>query len=131
MGVMVFSRAMWGMSALVWVIVAVLWCVQWGWPAILIVIVFGVLPDVALIGAFAEKGRLKPSRVTFYNVMHTVAFAAGLIVIGVVVMLLTGGILDGVWQIALAGLAWFIHIAVDRVFGFGLRDEHGEIIPVQ
>ncbi len=128
---MVFTRAMWGMSALVWVVVAVLWCIWWGWPATWVVVAFAVLPDIALIGAFAEPGRLKPERVPFYNLMHNVAVPAAIIAIGFVVLLATGGIAEGVWGIALAGLAWFIHIAVDRVFGFGPRDSEGRIIPVR
>ncbi|MCW2288000.1 DUF4260 family protein [Leucobacter luti] len=128
---MVFSRAMWGMSALVWVVVAVLWCVWWGWPAIFVVVVFGLLPDVALVGAFAERGKLKPSRVSFYNALHNVAVPAALILVGFVVLFVTGGIATGSWGIALAGLAWFVHIAADRALGFGLRAADGSIIPVR
>ena len=35
------------------------------------------------------------------------------------------------WPIALAGLAWFVHVAADRAFGYGLRDADGRIIPVE
>ena len=31
---------------------------------------------------------------------------------------------------ALAGAAWFVHIAADRAFGYGFRDADGDIIPV-
>ncbi|RZT64773.1 uncharacterized protein DUF4260 [Leucobacter luti] len=125
-----FSRAMWGMSAAVWLVVAVLWCVMWGWPAVFVVVVFALLPDIALVGAFEERGRLKPSRVAFYNLMHSVAVPAALIAGGFIVMLLTGGLANGHWGIALAGLAWFVHIAADRVFGFGPRAEDGTIAPL-
>lgn len=125
-----FSRVTWGMSALVWIIVGAMWCVWWGLPAIAVAIVFLILPDISLIGAFAERGRLHPNRVAFYNLMHNVAVPAALIVVGVAIFLITGGIEHGFWGIAFAGLAWFVHIALDRVFGFGLRAEDGSIIPV-
>lgn len=122
---------MWAMSGLVWLAVAVMWCIWWGWPAIFVVVIFGVLPDIALLGAFAERGRMKPERVGFYNLMHAVAVPAAIILVGFIVLLLTGGITEGFWGIALAGLAWFVHIAADRALGFGLRDAEGRIVPVR
>lgn len=124
-----YSRVVWGMSALLWLIITVLWCVWFGWPAATVAVVFGILPDVALIGAFASKGILKPERVGFYNLMHNTFVAVGVIAIGFAVFLMTGGMDGGTWSIGLAGLAWFVHIAVDRAVGFGRRAPDGSVIP--
>ncbi|WP_246055744.1 DUF4260 family protein [Leucobacter komagatae] len=118
------------MSALLWLIITVLWCVWFGWPAVTVALIFAILPDFALIGAFASPGRLKPERVAFYNTMHNALIAVGVLAVGFAVFLLTGAMDGGVWALGLAGLAWFVHIAVDRAFGFGRRDTDGSIIPV-
>lgn len=123
-------RVTWGMNAAVWFVMIVLACIWWGTPAIIIAVVFGLMPDIALIGAFAEKGRLKPSRVPLYNTLHMMWAPIGIFIIGVAVLFFTGGFEAGIWQIALAGLAWFVHVAADRAFGFGLRDDDGTILPI-
>ncbi|MCS3428168.1 DUF4260 domain-containing protein [Leucobacter aridicollis] len=125
-----YSRVVWGMSALLWLIITVLWCVWFGWPATLVAVIFAILPDIALVGAFASQGKLKPERVAFYNTMHNALIAVGVLVAGFAVFMLTGGMDGGIWAIGLAGLAWFVHIAADRAFGFGRRDVDGSIIPV-
>ncbi|WP_053383833.1 DUF4260 family protein [Leucobacter celer] len=125
-----FMRVSWGMSALVWFAVIVLCCVFWGWWASLVAVIFGLFPDVALIGAFAGEGRLKPSRVRLYNTLHTMTYPIVLLVVGLIVFLTTGALDGGFWPIALAGVAWFVHIAADRALGFGLRAPDGSIIPV-
>lgn len=125
-----YSRVIWGMTAALWLVIAVLWCVWFGWGAAAVAIVFAILPDVALLGAFAAPGKLRPERVSFYNTMHSVPIAVGVLAVGVAVFLLTGGINGGIWAVGLAGLAWFVHIAADRAFGFGLRAADGSIIPV-
>lgn len=125
-----FSRVTWGMSALVWLGVLVLCCVWWGWPATAVAVVFGVLPDISLIGAFAGEGKLKPGRVRFYNALHTMTAPILLLAVGIAVLLLTGGFESGFWLIGIVGLAWFVHIAADRALGFGLRAPDGSIIPV-
>jgi hypothetical protein len=113
-----FMRVSWGMSALVWFAVIVLCCVFWGWWASLVAVIFGLFPDVALIGAFAGEGRLKPGRVRLYNTLHTMTYPIVLLVVGLIVFVTTGA------------LAWFVHIAADRALGFGLRAPDGSIIPV-
>lgn len=122
-----FLRVTWGMSAAVWFGVLLLGCVMWGWPAIAVAIFFGLLPDISLIGAFAEKGRLKPERVPFYNAIHAMFMPVVLLIIGIVVLFVTGGFEGGFWPIAIAGLAWFVHCAADRAFGFGPRLPDGTL----
>ncbi|GAA2187562.1 hypothetical protein GCM10009786_13040 [Leucobacter alluvii] len=123
-------RLSWGMGAAVWFAVTVLVCVALGPAAVIVALAFGLGPDVALIGAFAERGRLKPTRVRLYNTLHTMTLPIVLLVIGSVTFFITGGIDGGFIYIALAGAAWFVHIAADRAFGFGFRDSDGSIIPV-
>lgn len=123
-----FLRVTWGMSAAVWFVMIILCCVMWGWPAVIIAVVFGLLPDVSLIGAFAEHGRLKPERVKLYNTLHTMTVPLVLLALGVIIFVITGGFENGFWQLALAGLAWFVHIAADRAFGFWLRNADGSIM---
>lgn len=123
-------RVTWGMSAAVWFVVIVLCCVWWGWPATAVAVIFGLMPDLSLIGAFAEQGRLKPERVRLYNKLHTMTVPIVMLAAGLAVFLLTGGYEGGFWPLALAGLAWFVHIAADRAFGYGFRAADGSIIPV-
>lgn len=123
-------RAAFSMSAVVWFVVVILSCVMWGIPAVIVAVVFGIMPDLALIGGFAEKGRLKPERVRIYNTLHAAPVPIVVMLIGVVIFLVTGGYEGGVWGVALAGLAWFVHIAADRAFGYGLRAPDGSIVPV-
>ncbi|WP_336991463.1 DUF4260 family protein [Leucobacter sp. VD1] len=125
-----FMRVSWGMSAFVWFGFIVLTCVALGWPAVGIAVLFGALPDVALIGGFAQQGRLKPERVKFYNTLHSMPVPIAMLVLGAVAFFITGGFDGGFWPLALAGAAWFVHIAADRAFGFGFRDADGSIIPV-
>ncbi len=118
------------MGAAVWFAVIVLVCVALGPAAVIVALVFGLGPDLSLIGAFAERGRLKPSRVRLYNTVHTMTVPIALLVIGVATFFITGGVDGGFVYIALAGAAWFVHIAADRAFGYGFRDADGTIIPV-
>ena len=81
--------------------------------------VFGAAPDIALfagIGIGLAKGRLHPRAVPLYNALHRfagpVAFAA------VAAALLPTGYLVG-------AAAWALHIAVDRLAGYGLRTPDG------
>lgn len=125
-----YTRVVWGMSALLWLIITVLWCVWFGLPAVTVAVIFALLPDIALIGAFESRGKLKPERVQFYNAMHNAFVAVGVLAVGFAVFLLTGGMDGGIWAIGVAGLAWFVHIAVDRALNFGRRAPDGSIIPV-
>jgi Domain of unknown function (DUF4260) len=80
---------------------------------------FGAMPDIALfvgIGSGLAKGQLHPRAVPLYNALHRfpgpIAFGA------VAAAFLPAGYLVG-------ALAWGLHIAVDRVAGYGLRTPDG------
>lgn len=96
-----------------------------GWGATFVLVVAVILPDVALIGAFAEQGRLRPERVRFYNLLHSLPLALLTATAASALALGTGST-----TLFLVGLAWLTHIAVDRACGFGLRAPDGSIRPV-
>ena len=123
-------RVTWGLSAVMWFAFVVLTCVALGWQAAYVAMVFAIMPDIALVGGFVERGRLKPGRVKLYNVLHTMTYPIALLAIGIAVFALTGWINGGFWPIALAGATWFVHIATDRALGVGFRDAEGRVLPV-
>lgn len=123
------KRVLWMLAAIAVVGVAIYESVLRGWSVGAVVIVFALLPDVALIGAFdpVRRGALRPERVRFYNIVHLARLPIALIALGSLVQLPR---VVGVSPSALvyaAGVAWLAHIAVDRALGFGLRDAEGEI----
>src|SRR4051812_9202523 len=78
----------------------------------------GLGPDLALLlgaGAGLEPGQLHPRAVPVYNAVHRFVGPAALVVLG----LLAG---PG-WLVA--GLAWGVHVALDRSVGYGLRTPEG------
>ena len=80
---------------------------------------FGAMPDIALfvgVGAGLEKGQLHPRAVSLYNALHR--FAGPIAFGAVAAAFLPAGYLVG-------ALAWGLHIAVDRVAGYGLRTPDG------
>ena len=84
------------------------------------VLVFVLLPDVALLAAAGARhapGQLPARAVPLYNLLHHPAVPAVLLLAGVV------GLLGSYWLVA--GLAWAAHIAVDRGVGYGLRTRDG------
>ena len=80
---------------------------------------FGAMPDIALfvgIGTGLAKGRLHPRAVPLYNALHRFP---GPIAFGILAAaFLPAGYLVG-------ALAWGLHIAIDRVAGYGLRTPDG------
>ncbi|MHA3685022.1 DUF4260 family protein [Leucobacter sp. HY1910] len=116
------SRLLWVALAVALLIASVSLCVHLGWGTAGIIAVAAVAPDLALIGAFAGGGRLRPERVRFYNLMHSASLASATLTAGAVLALLT----PQRWLL-LVGLAWLTHIAVDRACGYGPREADGTI----
>jgi hypothetical protein len=81
----------------------------------------GVLaPDLALLlggGAGLAKGQLHPRAVPVYNAVHR-AWGPALLIVGASTGLLGTAAL-------VAGLAWGVHVALDRTVGYGLRTPEG------
>lgn len=91
---------------------------QLGWMFWLFLLapdLFGLLP-ASLMGPAPARGYLPPRGVWLYNVWHS--FTPPL-VIGVVLVLLYP--VASPWPL----LGWAIHVAVDRLLGFGLRGDDG------
>ena len=125
------ARILWSLLALAALGFAVFEGVKYGWVATGVLVAFAIIPDFALIGAFAERGRLKPSRVAFYNLMHLPWIPLALLVIGALAPLPSlGWGLRGGLELFLAGLAWLLHIAIDRAVGYGVRERDGSVRPV-
>lgn len=126
-------RMLWAIAALFLLAFLVYESVVYGWAMGATVLVFALLPDVALIGAFDRErpGRLRPRSVAFYNLLHLPWIALGLIVVGLTVTLPGFGAIDDASKlVVVAGFAWLAHICCDRAFGYGLRDSDGGIRPV-
>ena len=80
-------------------------------------VAFGLAPDLPLLAGMApglDQGRLHPRAVPFYNALHRFT---GPVLVGVAFLLL--GISP------LGPLAWALHIAWDRMLGYGLRTRDG------
>jgi hypothetical protein len=98
---------------------AVVAATTWG-TGVSSVLVFALLPDVALLAAAGAKhapGQLPARAVPLYNLLHHPAVPAALLLAG------AAGLLGSYWLVA--GLAWAAHIAVDRGVGYGLRTRDG------
>ncbi len=85
----------------------------WGVGALL-------LPDLPLLlpRAWAEHGRLRPWAVPFYNATHALAGPG---------VLLVAGVATGTSTLTGIAAGWLVHIAVDRVAGYDLRDRSGAL----
>jgi len=80
----------------------------------------GLGPDLALflgMGKGLAKGQLHPRAVPVYNAVHRYHGPVALVAAASV------GLLGLGWLIA--GLAWGVHVALDRTVGYGLRTREG------
>src|SRR3954451_20675877 len=68
-------------------------------------------------GAGLAPGQLHPRAVPLYNAVHR--FWGPVVLMGVA----SSGVLGLGWFVL--GLAWALHVALDRTVGYGLRDRHG------
>lgn len=127
---MTYTRLAWTLLAIALLIVAVFEGILHGWVTTAIIVVFALLPDLALIGAFGgERGVMRTERVRLYNALHQAWVP--------VVLFFVGGSMAYLWEMReiglplfWAGMAWLLHIALDRTVGIGLRAPDGTIIPV-
>jgi uncharacterized protein DUF4260 len=82
--------------------------------------VFAIAPDLALLlgaGQGLAPGQLHPRAVPVYNAVHRFVLPVALLV-AVPVFDLSNG-----WLVA--GLAWAMHVSLDRSLGYGLRTRDG------
>jgi hypothetical protein len=83
-------------------------------------LVGGLGPDLALllgVGAGLAPGQLHPRAVPLYNAVHRFWGPVALVTAASL------GLLGGGWLVA--GLAWGVHVALDRSVGYGLRTREG------
>ena len=88
-----------------------------GWAAALL---GAVGPDLALLlggGAGLARGQLHPRAVPLYNGAHRFWAPVALMAAAF------AEVVGPAWFVG--GLAWAMHIALDRTVGYGLRDRHG------
>lgn len=124
------SGILWAVLAIALLAFGVFEAVKYGWVAAGVFVLFLLLPDVALIGAFdaRRRGALLPSRVAFYNALHQPWLPLAMMLAAMVVPLPVLGLgLRGGLELFLAGLGWLTHVAADRAFGYGLRAPDGTI----
>lgn len=80
----------------------------------------GLGPDLALLlgaGTGLAQGQLHPRAVPVYNAVHRFWGPVALIAAA------SAGVVGLAWFIA--GLAWALHITLDRAVGYGLRTKDG------
>lgn len=86
-----------------------------GWQAL----AFGLMPDIAgvlSIDRNLARGQMHTRAVPLYNLLHSLALPVALGVASVTWLGLP-------WLVA--GLAWALHITLDRTMGYGLRTKDG------
>jgi hypothetical protein len=77
-------------------------------------------PDIALLlggGAGLARGQLHPRAVPFYNAAHRFWGPIALVAAA------SAGLVGPAFLVG--GLAWALHVALDRTVGYGLRDRDG------
>ncbi|TMR20943.1 DUF4260 family protein [Nonomuraea turkmeniaca] len=116
----VASRTAWAALALFLLAFTVLEVANHGAPALVTAILFAILPDLTMLIGAREGGNglLSPKAVPYYNFMHRPWIPLA-IMVGY-----SFGPIDFV-PLFVAGLAWLLHVAADRAFGYGLRNQDG------
>ncbi|MBB5077415.1 DUF4260 family protein [Nonomuraea endophytica] len=116
----VAARVAWAALALFLLAFTVLEVVNHGVPALVTAIAVVIVPDLTMFIGAREggNGRLSPKAVPYYNFMHR-PWIPLVILVGY-----SFGPIDFV-PLFVAGLAWLLHVAADRAFGYGLRNPDG------
>lgn len=117
----VAKRVAWAALAVFSLAFIVLEVINHGSSALVAALLLLIAPDLTMvIGAGAAgDGKLSPKAVPYYNIVHR-----PWIPLAVLVAYSVGGLGDWV-PLFTAGLGWLAHIAVDRAFGYGLRERDG------
>ena len=117
----VANRVAWAALAVFLLAFIVLEVINHGGSALVSALLSLIAPDLTMfIGArSAGNGKLSPKAVPYYNVVHR-----PWIPLAVLVVYSVGGLGDWV-PIFTAGLGWLAHVALDRAFGYGLRERDG------
>jgi hypothetical protein len=115
----VAKRVAWAALAVFLLAFVVLEVINHGATAGVAALLFLIAPDLTMLIGTGGNGKLSPRAVPYYNLVHRpwiplavlVAYSSGLL---------------GDWvPLFTAGLGWLTHIALERTFGYGLRDHDG------
>jgi hypothetical protein len=115
------KRVAWAALAVFLLAFIVLEVINHGGSALVAALLLMVAPDLTMLVGASEggNGRLSPRAVPYYNAMHR-----PWIPLAVLVVYSAGGL--GTWVPLFVGaLGWLAHIALDRAFGYGLRERDG------
>jgi len=117
----VTKRVAWAALAAFLLAFIVLEVINHGGSALAAALLFLIAPDLPMFidASAAGDGKLSPKAVPYYNLMHR-----PWIPLAVLVVYSVGGLGDWV-PLFTAGLGWLAHIALDRAFGYGLRERDG------
>lgn len=121
----VAQRVLWLVIAIGLIVLTVMQCTANGGWTVAAAITGGLLPDVAFfVGAGQQhlQGALPRAAVRTYNTLHRVWIPLGLLAVS----FLAAGIAAEASAVGIAlAIAWLAHIALDRAFGYGLRNADG------
>ncbi|ANN17473.1 hypothetical protein SD37_18675 [Amycolatopsis orientalis] len=119
----VAKRVAWAALAVFLLAFIVLEVINHGGPALAAALLLLIAPDLSMfVGAgdgTAGGGKLSPKAVPYYNLMHRPWIPLAVLVV------YSFGVLGDWVPLFTAGLGWLTHIAVDRAFGYGLRERDG------
>jgi hypothetical protein len=117
----IVKRVAWAALAVFLLAFVVLEVINHGGPALVAALLLLVAPDLTMVigdGA-AGDGKLSPKAVPYYNAVHR-----PWIPLAVLIVYSVGAL--GSWvPLFTAGLGWLAHVALDRAFGYGLRERDG------
>lgn len=123
-------RIAWCVAAAALLCLAIFESVKYGWVAAGVIVVFALLPDMPILRGFQSNGIMRVQYVRLYNVLHSTWIPLALMLSAMFpVPSLGWGLRPGL-ELFLAGVAWLLHISIDRAAGFGMRQSDGTIRPV-
>lgn len=111
----VAKRVAWAALAVFLLAFVVLEVINHGVAAGVAALLFLIAPDLPMV----IGGKLSPRAVPYYNFVHRPWIPLA------VLLAYSAGLLGDWVPLFTAGLGWLTHIALDRAFGYGLRNRDG------
>ena len=112
-------RVAWAALAVFLLAFVALEVINHGGSALAAALLFLIAPDLTLFIGTGGNGRLAPKAVPYYNFAHRPWLP-----LAVLIAYSTGALGDWV-PLFTAALGWLAHVALDRAFGYGLRERDG------
>lgn len=123
-------RIAWCVTAFALLGFALFESVKYGWVAAGVFVVFAILPDMPILRGFQSNGIMRVQYVRLYNILHSTWIPLALMLSAMLPLPPLGWGLRPGLELFLAGIAWLLHISIDRAVGFGMRERDGTIRPV-